>query len=77
MPLSWLGISRRRDGVERAGAPAIAVAVNTSPELRELPLPGGRVILATHGEIEGLLTGARLVLPPLGAAMVEMPPGRP
>jgi len=59
------------------GSPAIAVAVNTSPELRELPLPGGRVILATHGEIEGLLTGARLVLPPLGAAMVEMPPGRP
>jgi len=56
---------------ELAGAPAVTVAVNTATVAHELPVARGKVILATHRDLEGTPAGPSLSLPPLGAAMVE------
>lgn len=56
------------------GSPAIAVAVNTAREPREVPFPGGgEVILSTRLADEGQLIEGSFVLPPLGAVMIQQP----
>jgi alpha-glucosidase len=56
---------------ELPGAPAVTVAVNTATVAHELPVARGKVILATHRDLEGTPAGPSLSLPPVGAAMVE------
>ncbi len=56
------------------GSPAVAIALNTAREPREVTFPGGGlVVLATEIEREGQTLERSITLPPLGAVMVQQP----
>ena len=56
------------------GAPAVAVAVNIARDPREVAFPGGGTIcLATDRALEGTAVERSIVVPPLGAIMVQQP----
>jgi alpha-glucosidase len=56
------------------GSPAVAVAVNTAREAREVRFPGGgEIVLSTNLHDEGREVSGVLVLPPLAAVMVRQP----
>jgi len=56
------------------GSPAVAIALNTAREPREVAFPGGgMVVLATEIEREGQTLERSITLPPLGAVMVQQP----
>ena len=56
------------------GNPAVAVAVNTAREAREVRFPGGgTVVLSTRLSDEGGKVQGAITLPPLGAVIVQQP----